>query len=52
MITGIIPTGFHIQSNYLYLLKVGMLFKAIPERVFDLTLGDDAFSHKNLLMKL
>tara|TARA_Y100001973_G_scaffold106524_1_gene185002 strand:- start:382 stop:4146 length:3765 start_codon:yes stop_codon:yes gene_type:complete len=27
--------------------EVGMLFKAIPERVFDMTLGDDAFTRKS-----
>ena len=28
--------------------EVGMLFKAIPERVFDMTLGDDAFTKKSV----
>ena len=28
--------------------EVGMLFKAIPERVFDMTLGEDAFTRKSV----
>ena len=28
--------------------EVGMLFKAIPERVFDMTMGDDAFTRKSV----
>ena len=28
--------------------EVGMLFKAIPERVFDMTLGDEAFTRKSV----
>ena len=28
--------------------EVGMLFKAIPERLFDMTLGDDAFTRKSV----
>ena len=28
--------------------EVGMLFKAIPERIFDMTLGDEAFTRKSV----
>ena len=28
--------------------EVGMLFKAIPERVFDMTMGEDAFTRKSV----
>jgi len=28
--------------------EVGMLFKAIPERIFDMTLGEDAFTRKSV----
>ena len=28
--------------------EVGMLFKAIPERIFDMTMGDDAFTRKSV----
>ena len=44
----IIPTGFQYSIKLPIPFEVGMLFKAIPERVFDLTLGDDAFTQKSV----
>ena len=40
----VVPTPFDYAIKIPIPFEVGMLFKAIPERVFDLTLGDDAFS--------
>ena len=40
----VIPTPFDYAIKIPIPFEVGMIFKAIPERVFDLTLGDDAFS--------
>ena len=44
----IVPTPFDYSIKIPIPFEVGMLFKAIPERVFDLTLGDDAFTQKSL----
>ena len=40
----VVPTPFDYAIKIPIPFEVGMMFKAIPERVFDLTLGDDAFS--------
>ena len=44
----VVPTPFDYAIKIPIPFEVGMLFKAIPERVFDLTLGDDAFSQKSV----
>ena len=44
----VVPTPFDYSLKIPIPFEVGMLFKAIPERVFDLTLGDDAFSQKSV----
>jgi hypothetical protein len=44
----VVPTPFDYSIKIPIPFEVGMLFKAIPERVFDLTLGDDAFSQASL----
>ena len=44
----VVPTPFDYAIKIPIPFEVGMLFKAIPERVFDLTLGDDAFTQKSL----
>ena len=44
----VIPTPFDYAIKIPIPFEVGMIFKAIPERVFDLTLGDDAFSQASL----
>jgi len=44
----VVPTPFDYSIKLPIPFEVGMLFKAIPERVFDLTLGDDAFSQKSV----
>ena len=43
----IIPIGSGNAVKIPIPFEVGMLFKAIPERVFDMTLGDDAFTRKS-----
>jgi len=43
----VVPTPFDYAIKIPIPFEVGMLFKAIPERVFDLTLGDDAFTQKS-----
>ena len=40
-----IPGKYHIKIPIPF--EVGMLFKTIPERLFDMTLGDDAFTKKS-----
>lgn len=40
-----IPGKYHIKIPIPF--EVGMLFKTIPERFFDMTLGDDAFTKKS-----
>ena len=44
----VIPTGFKYSIKIPIPFEVGMLFKAIPERIFDMTLGDDAFTQKSV----
>tara|TARA_R110002012_G_scaffold215961_1_gene387064 strand:- start:31 stop:7434 length:7404 start_codon:yes stop_codon:yes gene_type:complete len=44
----VVPTPFDYAIKIPIPFEVGMIFKAIPERVFDLTLGDDAFSQASL----
>ena len=44
----VIPTGFKYSIKLPIPFEVGMLFKAIPERIFDMTLGDDAFTQKSV----
>ena len=44
----VIPTGFQYAIKIPIPFEVGMLFKAIPERIFDLTLGEDAFTQKSV----
>jgi len=43
----VIPIGSGNAVKIPIPFEVGMLFKAIPERVFDMTLGDDAFTRKS-----
>ena len=44
----VIPTGYKYSIKIPIPFEVGMLFKAIPERIFDMTLGDDAFTQKSV----
>jgi len=44
----IIPIGDGNAVKIPIPFEVGMLFKAIPERLFDMTLGDDAFTRKSV----
>ena len=44
----IFPTPFDYAIKIPIPFEVGMLFKAIPERVFDMTMGDDAFTRKSV----
>ena len=40
----VVPTGFNYAVKIPIPFEVGFLFKVIPERFFDLTLGDEAFT--------
>ena len=40
----VVPTGFNHAVKIPIPFEVGFLFKVIPERFFDLTLGDEAFT--------
>lgn len=44
----VIPIGDGNAVKIPIPFEVGMLFKAIPERLFDMTLGDDAFTRKSV----